>query len=78
MNDLEFAAFETAVDVTRHFFRREWRHGQVVMNVLDYLRPDLYQQVCQTELDCFQRDERVPRLLNWLRTGVPAVPARRP
>lgn len=76
MNDLEFAAFETAVDVTRHF-QREWRHGQTVMNVLRYLRQDLLDEVYQTELDCFASDHRAPRLLNWLRTGVPAVPARR-
>lgn len=77
MHDLEFAAFMTAVRVTEHF-QPEWRYGQTVYNVLRYLRPDLEQEIAQTELDCFQIDERAPRLLNWLRTGVPAVPARRP
>jgi len=77
VNDLEFLTFETVVEVTRKF-QPEWRHGQTVYNVLRVLRPDLEAQIAHTELDCFQHDERVPRLLNWLRTGVPAVPARRP
>lgn len=77
MNDLEYATFLTCVEVVQKICP-EWRYGQTVYNVMRTLRPDLENQVAQTELDCFQRDERAPRLLNWLRTGVPKVPARRP
>ena len=77
MNDLEYATFETVVKVTHHF-QREWRYGQAVMNVLSYMRPDMYNLVRETELNCFHRDDLAPALMNWLRTGVPAVPERRP
>lgn len=75
MNDLEFATFQTAVDVTYHF-QREWRYGQTVMNVLAFLRKDLYNQVWATQLDCFQRDDLSGPLMNWLRTGVPETLTR--
>lgn len=76
MNDLEFATFQTVVEVTRKF-QTGWRYGQTVWLVLRELRPDLADEVAGTELDTFYHSTRVSSLLNWLRTGVPAVPQRR-
>jgi hypothetical protein len=70
MNDLEYATFLTVVRVTQKF-QPAWREGQTMFNVLQELRPDLADQVNQTELDTFHNDDRVPRLLSWLRTGRP-------
>lgn len=68
MSDLEYATFLTVVRVTQEF-QPAWREGQTVFNVLGVLRPDLADQVSLTELDTYHHDDRVPALLNWLRTG---------
>lgn len=54
------------------------RYGQAVYNLMRITWPELEDQVIHTELDCFDIDGRAPRLLKWLATGIPAVPARRP
>lgn len=77
MNDADYAAFMTAVKVTVRF-QREWRYGQTVFNVLYALRPDLADRVHRTDLDPFNHDNRVPRLLSWVQSGARAEPVRRP
>lgn len=56
----------------------ELRYGQAWYNVLREKRPELANRIAQTELDPFQRDERVPRLIDWLCAGANSTPQRRP
>lgn len=56
----------------------EWRYGQTWYNVLRRRHPDLADRVHTTELDTFDRDDRVPRLANWLAAGAHSEPQRRP
>lgn len=56
----------------------EWRYGQTWCNVLHQRYPELAERVAQTELDPFQLDERVPRLIDWLCAGANSIPQPRP
>ena len=42
------------------------RYGQAVMNLLNQTRPEIYQEITGTELDCFYDDEKVENLLEYL------------
>jgi hypothetical protein len=77
MNEDDYAAFLVALKVTLRF-QREWRYGQTVANVLNVLRPDLRRRIWSTDLDPFNHDNRVPRLLSWLQAGARSEPVRRP
>lgn len=43
-----------------------WRRGQTYMNLLQTVRPDLYDKVCATSSDPFHDDNRIPLFLAWL------------
>jgi hypothetical protein len=42
------------------------RYGQAIMNLLNQTRPEIYQKINGTELDCFYNDEKVETLLEYL------------
>lgn len=42
------------------------RYGQAIMNLLNQTRPEIYQEINGTELDCFYNDEKVETLLEYL------------
>ena len=44
----------------------ELRVGQVYMNALFDIRPDLYQRVTGTENDCFYNDDKIVNLIGFL------------
>jgi hypothetical protein len=61
--------FEQFLDkVDKFYYENEFelRYGQSIMNRLYQVRPDLYKNITQTDLDCFYDDGIVIFTLNYL------------
>ena len=63
---ISFEQFLNRVDKVYYENEFELRHGQSIMNVLYNVRPDLYKNITQTDLDCFYDDSTIQFTLNHL------------
>lgn len=61
---MTYQAFVKIVDQTSNNFN--WRYGQALMNVLYTVSKEKYNEICDSELDSYNDDSVIPKLLRLL------------
>lgn len=65
----DFRDFDAAVRLSFQQAEPNQRHGQNFMNLLYRTRPDLYNMIYRTDLDCFYNDFAVGKALNFVKAN---------
>jgi hypothetical protein len=63
---MSYDEFVKLVDQTSVQFN--WRYGQALMNVLNSVWSEKYEELISLELDCYYREDIVPATLKFLKS----------